>query len=168
MPDQQAARGKRPVEELIFIKLPHVVAGVMFLLAVAINIVNVVGRYVFSTPVFWAEEVLIYIVIWTVFIVAGSVTYRGAHLNMDLIYSSLPRPLQIAVNTAVLAALIACTLFASYRAWDIVLLHIKNHSVTAGTNIPLAIPSTALAFGFAFMAVAAIVRWRSYLAGKFD
>ena len=168
MPDQEAASEKKPVEELIFIKLPHAIAGVMFLLAVTINIVNVVGRYVFSTPIFWAEEVLIFIVIWTVFIVAGSVTYRGAHLNMDLLYSNLPRPLQIAVNAAVLASLVACTLFASYRAWDIVMLHIKNHSVTAGTDIPLAIPAAALAFGFLFMAAAAIVRWRAYLSGKFD
>ena len=62
--------------------------ALLFLVAVAINIINVIARYVFSDPIFWAEEVLIFIVIWTVFIlVAGSITYRGAHLNMDLIYS---------------------------------------------------------------------------------
>jgi hypothetical protein len=40
--------------------------------------------------------------------------------------------------------------------------------VTAGTNIPLVIPHSALLFGFSFMALAAIVRFRSYVTGKFD
>jgi len=80
----------RRIEELIFVKIPHVTAGALFLIAAAINIVNVIGRYIFATPVFWAEEILIYIVIWTVFLVAGSITYRGAHLNMDLLYSNMP------------------------------------------------------------------------------
>jgi TRAP-type C4-dicarboxylate transport system permease small subunit len=168
MPDQRAPSRHKNIEELIFIKMPHVVGGALFVIAVVINIVNVIGRYIFSTPIFWAEEALIYVVIWTVFIVAGSVTYRGAHLNMDLLYSSMPRQMQLAVNIAVLVALIACSLFAAYQAWNIVSLDIKNHSVTAGTDIPLALPTGALVFGFSFMALAAIVRWRSYLSGKFD
>ena len=168
MPDKSTPSGHRHIEELVFIKIPHVVGGVLFMIAVAINIINVIGRYVFSTPVFWAEEVLIYVVIWTVFIVAGSVTYRGAHLNMDLLYSNMPRQVQLGINMAVLASLVACSLFAAYQAWNIVALHIKNHSVTAGTDIPLALPASALVFGFSFMALAAIVRWRAYISGQFN
>ncbi len=47
-------------------------------------------------------------------------------------------------------------------------LHYLNHGVTAGTEIPLVIPHAALLFGFSFMALAAIVRFRSYVTGKFD
>ena len=82
--DKQAFETQRPIEELIFIKIPQVVAGVLFLVAVVINIVNVIGRYIFAAPVFWAEETLSFMLIWIVFLVAGSITYRGAHLNMDL------------------------------------------------------------------------------------
>ena len=159
---------RREIEELIFIKFPHVAAGVLFLIACALNITNVVARYIFFRPIFWAEEMLTFIVIWTVFIVAGSVTYRGAHLNMDLIYSHMNAFWKRIVNTAVLACLIACSLFTVTRSLEVVALHLKTHGVTAGTDIPLWIPHSALVFGFSFIAVAAIVRWRAYITGKFD
>src|SRR5471030_3229716 len=92
---------QRQIEELIFIKIPQVTAGVLFLIAVVINIVNVIGRYVFATPVFWAEETLSFMLIWVVFLVAGSITYRGAHLNMDLVYSILPVAWKRAVRIAI-------------------------------------------------------------------
>lgn len=160
----------RPIEELIFITLPHTICGVMFLIAVGINIVNVVGRYVFGMPVFWAEEVLIFMVIWMIFLMAGSVTYRGAHLNMDLVYSILPRQWKRAVNIAVAVALIVCPLFVAFQASKIVALQYRTSGVTAGTEIPLVIPSSALVFGFCFISLAAIVRLRLYVirGSKFD
>jgi C4-dicarboxylate transporter DctQ subunit len=159
---------QRPIAELIFIKIPHVAAGVLFFIAATINIVNVIGRYIFSVPVFWAEEIMVFLIVWTVFLAAGAVTYRGAHLNMDLIYSNLPAPLKLAVNIAITVTLIVCTLFTAYQSWIIVALHYHNHSVTAGTDIPMVIPTSALLFGFSFIALAAIVRFRSYITGKFD
>jgi TRAP-type transport system small permease protein len=168
MSDPQAPSRRKRIEEIIFIKLPHVIAGVLFLIAAAINIINVVGRYLFATPVFWAEEILIYIVIWTVFLVAGSITYRGAHLNMDLLYSALPASGKLAVNIAVTVTLIAGTVFTASESAKIVALHVHNHSVTAGTGIPLVIPTSALLFGFSFMALAVTARFRSYITGKFD
>ena len=46
------------------------ITGMIFLAAVLINIANVIGRYVFSYPIFWAEEVLVFMVIWAVFLSA--------------------------------------------------------------------------------------------------
>jgi TRAP-type transport system small permease protein len=168
MADDAVPSRRRRIEELIFIKIPHALAGVLFLVAVAINIVNVIARYVFSAPLFWAEEVMIFIVIWTVFLVAGSITYRGAHLNMDLLYSNMTAFWKRAINIAVTLVLLACTIFTAVQSWKVVALHYKNHGVTAATDIPLVIPHSAILFGFGFMALAAIVRFRSYVAGKFD
>lgn len=168
MSDDQRPSRSRKIEELIFNKVPHALAGALFLVAVAINIINVIARYVFSDPIFWAEEVLIFIVIWTVFIVAGSITYRGAHLNMDLIYSGMSPFWKRVINIAIVLTLIACTTFAATQSWKVLLLHYRNHSVTAGTDIPLVIPHAAVFFGFSFMAIAAVVRIRSYITGKFE
>ena len=168
MSDNQAPTRQKRIEELIFIKIPHALAGVLFLVATAINIVNVIARYVFSAPVFWAEEVLVFLVIWTVFLVAGSITYRGAHLNMDLLYSALSPMWKHAINTAIAVTMIGCTIFVAVQSWRIVELHYRTHGVTAATDIPLVIPTSALLFGFSFMALAAIVRVRSYITGRFD
>jgi TRAP-type C4-dicarboxylate transport system permease small subunit len=159
---------QRQIEEFIFIKMPHVVAGTLFLIAVVLNFVNVIGRYVFGMPVFWAEETLTFLVIWIVFVVAGSITYRGAHLNMDLLYSRMPFRLKRVINFVIALTFIACAIFTAVQSWKVVSLHYRNHGVTAGTEIPLVIPHSALLFGFSFMALAVIVRFRSYVTGKFD
>lgn len=168
MSDEKPPSRQRQIEEFIFIKMPHVLCGTLFLLAMALNFVNVIGRYVFGLPVFWAEETLTFTVIWIVFLMAGSITYRGAHLNMDLVYSRMPAPLQRAVRIAIALALIVCTIYAAVQSWKVVKLHYLTHGVTAGTNIPLVIPHSALLFGFIFMALAALVRLRSYITGKFE
>jgi TRAP-type C4-dicarboxylate transport system permease small subunit len=168
MSDESAPPKSKQVEELVFIKIPHVMAGVLFFAAAGINVTNVIGRYIFSTPVYWAEEIMVFLVVWTVFLAAGSITYRGAHLNMDLIYAALPRAWKRAVNIAIACSMIVCTLFTAFEAWKIVALHYRDNNVTAGTNIPMIIPTSAVLFGFGFIASAAIVRFRSYAAGKFD
>ena len=165
--DPKPSRSKQ-IEELVFIKMPHVAGGTLFLIAAALNIINVIARYVFSNPILWAEEILIFIVIWGVFLVAGSITYRGGHLNMDLIYATLRPRWKRAVNIAIALTLIVCTVYTAMQSWKVVMLHYRNDGVTAGTDIPLVFPHMALLFGFSFMALAALVRIRSYISGKFE
>jgi TRAP-type C4-dicarboxylate transport system permease small subunit len=76
----------------------------------------------------------------------------------------LQRPVRIAIATA----FIVCTVYTAVQSWKVVELHYLTGGVTAGTNIPLVIPHSALLFGFSFMALAAIVRLSSYVTGKFD
>jgi TRAP-type C4-dicarboxylate transport system permease small subunit len=168
MPDSESPSRQRQIEELIFIKIPHVLTGTLFLVGAGINIVNVIGRYMFSTPIFWAEEVLTFIVIWAVFLIAGSITYRGAHLNMDLLYNGFSALWKRVINIAIAVSLIGCAIFAAVQSWKVIALHVHNHAVTAATDIPLVYPHAAILFGFTFMAAAAIMRIRSYITGNFD
>jgi hypothetical protein len=73
----------------LFVKIPFAICGVLLLTAVAINVANVIGRYVFDAPVSWAEEVMSYGIIWGVFIAVAAVTYQGNHLRMDLLVLSV-------------------------------------------------------------------------------
>ena len=126
MADDRTISNRQRIEELIFIQIPHVASGILFLIAVGINIVNVIGRYVFSMPVFWAEEVLTFIVIWAVFLIAGTVTYRGAHLNMDLLYNGFSAFWQRVVNVVITICLIGSTLFVGTQSWKVIVLHYQN------------------------------------------
>jgi len=168
MADPKPLSRRRQIEEFIFVRVPYVLSGTLFLLAVVLNIVNVIGRYVFGMPVFWAEEALTFTVIWIVFLVVGTITYRGAHLNMDLLYSRMPSVMQLVIRIAIALALIVCAAYTAMLSWSVVKLHYMTSGLTAGTNIPLVIPHSALLFGFSFIAAAALVRLPSYISGKFD
>jgi TRAP-type C4-dicarboxylate transport system permease small subunit len=168
MSNDPAPSSQNSFEGLIFIKIPHVTAGVLFLMAVTLNVANVIGRYVFAKPIFWAEEVLVFIVIWSVFLLAGSITYQGAHLNMDLLHSGFSLFWKRVINIAIALTLVFGTMFAATQSLKVVQLYLRTGDVTAATGIPLVVPHAALLFGFIFMALAALLRIRSYFSGKFE
>jgi len=156
------------IARLIFVRIPQVVCGTLFLVSVGINIANVIGRYIFGHAIGWAEEVLVLNMMWMVFIAAGTVAFRGAHLNMDLFVSSFPRPLLFVINLVIAALFIFCCGFIAYQSSIVIRLHLANHAVSFGAGIPLAIPAIAVCFGFIITAVAVLVRFPKYLSGRFD
>ena len=94
-------------------------AGAAALLAiVAINAVNIILRYFFRTPLSWAEEAMLYLMIFGVYVGAVSVAWQQAHIRIDAILDFAPparrRILQI-LSTLVLAAVLVPVVFASFR-----------------------------------------------------
>jgi len=166
-PKPDPGAGVHPALHVLFVRVPHVVTGIIFLVACGINIANVIGRYLFAFPIFWAEEVLVFMVVWAVFLSAVAITFNGAHLSMDLFYAQLKSPWRRAVNVVIVASLLACTLFSAAQSYKVVALYIGNGSVSTAAEIPLYIPHAALLVGFSMMALAVLVRIKCYLSGKF-
>jgi C4-dicarboxylate transporter DctQ subunit len=47
--------------------------------------VNVVLRYIFLAPIYWAEEFVRYLMVWMIFIGASQVTLWGGHVAVDIV-----------------------------------------------------------------------------------
>jgi TRAP-type C4-dicarboxylate transport system permease small subunit len=160
-PDNSAAH-------FIFVKIPFAICGVIILTAVAINVANVVGRYLFDAPVSWAEEVMSYMIIWGVFIAIGAITYQGNHLRMDLLVLNARGWFAQALGGLTVVLIVVCSVFVVLQSYKIVSLYAMTGETSMGARIPLIYAHTALFVGFILMAAAALVRARSYLKGKFD
>jgi TRAP-type C4-dicarboxylate transport system permease small subunit len=94
-------------------------AGAAALLAiVALNALNIVLRYFFRTPLSWAEEAMLYLMIFGVYVGAVSVAWQQAHIRIDAVIDFAPparrKILQI-VSTLVSAAVLMPVVFASFR-----------------------------------------------------
>ncbi len=152
---------------LLFVKLPHWIMGSTLLIGIAINIANVIGRYAFGYSLYWAEEVLVYLMIWGVFIGVAAVAFNGDHLNMDLFSSNLGDPWKTIINACMLVVLLLCCGFAISQSWKVVSLFYMAGQVSVAAGIPKAIPHAALLIGFILMLLAVVIRIRSYLTGKF-
>lgn len=137
------------------------------LAGVAINFANVVGRYAFGHALFWAEETMVFITIWGVFIGMAVIAWRGEHLNMDLFSAAMRGRARLVLNTLVAATLVACCLFAAVQSWQVVTLFAQANQVSVSAGIPKAIPHSALLVGFALTAAVVLVRLRAYLSGRF-
>lgn len=137
------------------------------LAGVAINFANVVGRYAFGHALFWAEETMVFITIWGVFIGMAVIAWRGEHLSMDLFSAALRGRARLALNGFIAATLVACCLFAAVQSWQVTTLFAQASQVSVSAGIPKAIPHAALLVGFALTAAAVVVRLRAYLTGRF-
>lgn len=153
---------------MLFVRLPHLITGTLLLVAIGVNFANVIGRYVFAAPIFWTEEVLVFMVVWSVFIAMSAIAYRGGHLTMDLFYARFTRPWKKVVNGAVAALFIACGVFVVLQSYQVVSLHIRMGAVSVATGAPLVIPHSALLVGFGLMVVAVLFRLRAYVNGTFE
>ena len=139
----------------------------MIIVGVAINFANVISRYLFDFALFWAEEVMIFIIVWCVFIGAISVTFNGAHLRMDLLSAKLVSPWKEIVNSFTILIFLACGCFSAFQSWKVVSLIGGIGQVSNAGGIPMVIPHLALLVGFVFMVIVAAIRWRAYVTGRF-
>jgi TRAP-type C4-dicarboxylate transport system permease small subunit len=167
MPEQSPSPRPRPVGQFCFVRLPYLITGTLFLGAIAVNIANVIGRYIFSAPIFWAEEVLVFIIVWSVFLAAATITYRGEHINMDLFYAKFPVMWKWIVNTVIAAAFIVATSIVTVQSYKVVELYVRTGDKSVAADVPLIIPHAAILVGFALMLVAVVIRLPSYIKGDF-
>lgn len=141
--------------------------GSALLIGLGINLANVIGRYAFGYALYWAEEVLVYLMIWGIFIGIAAVAFKGEHLSMDLFSTSLGKPWSTIINACMVVILLLCCGFAISQSWKVVALFAQAGQMSVAAAIPKAIPHAALLAGFFLMLLAVLVRVRSYLSGKF-
>jgi TRAP-type C4-dicarboxylate transport system permease small subunit len=146
----------------------RVAAGTMLVASVGINFINIIGRYVFSTSITWAEEAMLFLMIGCVFLGAGPVGYLGRHIRMDVVVLALPpRARKFFEIFSDVVTVFTCVMLAIF-AWPVVsmLAELNERSDTA--NIPLAIPQAALPIGLLLTAFLIVVRLIVHGAGRAD
>src|SRR5215510_11780798 len=75
----------------------RVLASVLLILSVALNFANVVGRYCFGVSIYWAEEVMLFLMVGCVFLGNGVVAWSGRQIRMDVIVGMMPAKLRDAL-----------------------------------------------------------------------
>jgi TRAP-type C4-dicarboxylate transport system permease small subunit len=152
----------------LFVRIPYLIAGTVLLVAMAINMLNVIGRYVFATPIFWAEEVLIFMIIWGVYVSAGSISYLGTHLTMDLLSTRLRLPYRRFLGVLTVILTVTCSAFVVTQTVRILGLYLRTGETTMAARVPLVYAHAAVLVGFALMGIVTFIRARPYARNTFD
>ena len=158
------ARNRR-IERAIF-AVPRFFAGTLVLSIVAVTGTNVVARYVFLSPIYWAEEVLTYVMISFIYIAAILVTWDGNHLKMDILLQALKHPWKEVVNLFSTLLFLAICVFIVIQSFEVTVLQVEFGKRSVAAEIPMVIPHSMVLIGFFFMMVAVVVRFRAYVRGE--
>jgi TRAP-type C4-dicarboxylate transport system permease small subunit len=143
---------------LMFVRIPYVITGCLMLIAIGVNFVNVVARYVFGSAIFWTEEILVFLMLWSVFLAAVPIAFNGEHINMDLFFERFSPRWKNFITACVAVVFISCCAFLVLQSWQVVSLHFKNGTRSVAAGVPMILPHTALLVGFGMMALAAAYR----------
>src|SRR5579864_9544731 len=134
------------------------VSGICLLASVAINFVNIIGRYFFSVSIPWAEEIMLFLMVGCVFTGCCAVAWHGRQIKMDVLVSMLPPTLRhllaLLSELVMIAAAVAVTIFALpviVNLWDF-----DERSQAA--NFPLVIPQAMVPIGYMLMALLVAIR----------
>jgi TRAP-type C4-dicarboxylate transport system permease small subunit len=133
--------------------LLRVAAGAMLMLSVGINFANIIGRYIFSVSLYWAEEAMLFLMIGCVFFGASQAGWLGRHIRMDIVVSLLPprvrRVFDVLSDLITIATCIAVAVFA----WPVMTMFYELDQRSETANIPLVIPQSAVPIGALLMAL---------------
>jgi len=150
------------------VTVPQLILGTLILVGIAINFANVIGRYLFQAPIIWAEEIMIYIMIWAVLTGAVLVSWDGNHLKMDFFTLTLPSPWKEILNFAGAVLFLLVCIFVLPQSLRVVELMARFDQRSVIARVPMAIPHAAILLGFFLMLVAVAVRFRMYVTGQTD
>jgi TRAP-type C4-dicarboxylate transport system permease small subunit len=132
--------------------------AVLMLAAVAINAANIAGRYVFLHPIASAEEIMLFLLVGTVFLGNAVVGFRGQQLRMDVIVHALPPPLRRACDAlADVTTIVVCVTLIGL-GWPAVDMLAAFDQRSEAANIPLAIPQAMVPIGLGLNAFLVGVR----------
>lgn len=132
--------------------------GVLLIVAVLYNFVNVVGRYVFGRTFISADEVQIYIMIYIAFLGAAVATWRRMHLRMDVLLQRMPRALQAGLGVLELALILVLAAFVLYVSSGYVKQMAGLDARSQNAGIPMWIPHSAIVLGFGLIAVLSVLQ----------
>lgn len=136
----------------------RVAAGLMLIASVGINFANIVGRYIFSVSISWAEEAMLFLMIGSVFLGAPPVGWLGRHIRMDVAVSILPPGARkIFELFADLVTIATCVMLAVF-AWPMLAMFAELDQRSETANIPLVIPEAVIPLGLMLMALLIVVR----------
>jgi TRAP-type C4-dicarboxylate transport system permease small subunit len=155
-----------PVPRLVSIALAAIrlALGSLVLAGVALNFANVVGRYVFWRPIIWAEEVLVFAMVWAVLLGAILVTWENQHLRMDAVFHLTPPRLHRWLNLVSTAAFLGAAVFVLVQSVRVVALVASTGQRSVVAEIPMTVPYGALPVSFGLIVVALAWRFRHFVA----
>lgn len=127
----------------------------------AIMMTQVVLRYFFGAPLFWAEEISVQLLVFASVFGLSLLTRRGDLVSIDFLPRALPPPARHALMAALGGVMLAVVAFVAWLAWDWIARPDVRIELSATTQLPRWYTYAVLPVGLSCMALhqaAAIVR----------
>ena len=136
-------------------------AGLLGLITTLFAFTNTVLRYVFSYSPEWMEEIVVYLIIWSAFVIASTLVEERRHVGATFLVDLLPPGMHRVVEVATsLLALSFCILVLLLGYKIVYISYLTDERSMSGVRFPLWIFNLALPVGLTL--ITARYGWRIY------
>jgi TRAP-type C4-dicarboxylate transport system permease small subunit len=138
--------------------LTRTLSAIFLAASVVINFINIVGRYVFSVSLPWAEEIMLFLMVGCVFTGCCAVAWQGRHIRMDVLLLALPPKLRAFFNLLSDLVFIAAAITVTVFAYPVITELAAFDERSEAANFPLVIPQSMVPIGYSLMALLVAIR----------
>jgi len=127
------------------------IAALLLIAVVAMNVGQIVFRYVFVDPLSWSEESMRYATVWMVLLAGSSALFRGEHMEIGILANVRSKGVRTVFRLLSLACI---AVFCGVLIWQGFRAAIQNiEQLSPAMEIQMAIPYLAVPVGATLMLV---------------
>jgi TRAP-type C4-dicarboxylate transport system permease small subunit len=138
--------------------LTRAAAALCLLASVAINFVNIIGRYFFAVSIPWAEEIMLFLMVGCVFTACCAVAWEGRQIRMDVVLNALPVRARDFLTLLSELVMIATAIAVAVFAWPVISQLAAFDERSQAADFPLFIPQGLVPLGYILMALLVAVK----------
>ena len=132
--------------------------GTALIIAVIVNVVNVIARYGFNHAITGADEFQIYLMIGMAFLGGLVAHVRRRHLRMDVLTRQFSTKAASALARIEMLLTVAVCSLMTWVSWTYTLKMFRIGSHSENAHIPMWIPHSVLLIAFTLMTIVSVVR----------
>jgi C4-dicarboxylate transporter, DctQ subunit len=163
--ETEISEGNWLLRDALWDRAERFLIGVLGTLAMLVGLVQVVGRYVAPRyAISWAEEVIVYLIVWGIMLAASQLVRTDGHVRPDLVLRAAPARIQRWMEVInCIAALAFCAGLAWY-GWSIVTTSWQlDERSSSDLQFPMWLYSAAIPLGATLMTGRYLIRLYRYL-----
>lgn len=163
----EGAPARSPIERVFAVwdRAERLLVGLLGAGALVIAVVQVFGRYVNPAgAINWAEEVIVYVAVWAVMLVASQLVRTDGHVRPDLVLRLLPARGQRWLEMVNCLVAIAFTAGMVWYGWKVVSTALLlDQRSSSDLQFPMWVYYAALPVGGALMLARYVIRLVRYV-----
>ncbi|HZR74718.1 TRAP transporter small permease [Bradyrhizobium sp.] len=159
------ANGSSPLRDTWWDKAERFLIGLLGLAAMIVGLVQVVGRYVAPRyAISWAEEVIVYLVVWGIMLAASQLVRTDSHVRPDLVLRAVSPRVQRWMEVANCIVALAFCIGLAWYGWSIVETSwMLDERSSSDVQFPMWLYSAAVPSGALLMSGRYVIRLYRYL-----
>jgi C4-dicarboxylate transporter DctQ subunit len=140
----------------VLTRIENIMAAGALGMATLIAIVAVLLRYVFGIFLFWSEEAIIYLIIYSTFLGAVITLRHNEHVNVDIFGAFVKRRGKRVLGVLAAAITVVYLVCVGFFAWLLLFEPFSTSTITPSLKLPLWVVEAAVPIGLTLMLLRAL------------